>query len=96
MLWYDVGLLASFKMLFWDRIYWISTWRIQWIMGVNCYLLLCLLFDQASWVSGVFESRSVVAVFEGFSDSTGESVLNSLEAVYLSDVYVEGERIAVV
>jgi len=28
-------------------------------------------------------------VFWGFSDSTGESFLNSLEAVYLSDVYVD-------
>jgi len=35
-------------------------------------------------------------VFWGFSNSTGESILNSLEAVYLGDVYVEVERIAVV
>ena len=29
------------------------------------------------------------------SDSMGESILNSLEAVYLGDVYVQEERIAV-
>ena len=34
-------------------------------------------------------------VFWGFSNSTGESILNSLETVYLGDVYVEEERIAV-
>jgi len=28
-------------------------------------------------------------VFWGFSDSTGESIPNSLEAVYLGDVYVQ-------
>jgi len=27
-------------------------------------------------------------VFSGFSDSTGESILNSLEAIYLGDVYL--------
>ena len=43
-----------------------------------------------------FENRSDVVVFWGFSNSTGESILNSLEAVYLGDVYVEEERIAVV
>jgi len=32
-------------------------------------------------------------VFWGFSNSTGESILNGLEAVYLGDVYVEEERI---
>jgi len=37
-----------------------------------------------------------VVVFWGFSNSTGESILNSLEAVYLGDVYVQEERIAVV
>jgi len=35
-------------------------------------------------------------VFWGFSDSAGESILNSLGAVYLSDVYVQETRIAVV
>ena len=35
-------------------------------------------------------------VFFGFSNITGESILNSLEAVYLSDVYVKEKRIAVV
>ena len=43
-----------------------------------------------------FENRSDVAVFWGFSDSTGKSILNTLEAVYLSDVYVQEKRIAVV
>ena len=42
------------------------------------------------------ENRSDVVMFWGFSNSTGESILNSLEAVYLGDVYVEEERIAVV
>ena len=32
--------------------------------------------------SGVFENRSDVVVFWSFSDSTGESILNSLEVVY--------------
>ena len=41
-----------------------------------------------------FENRIDVVVFWGFSDSTGESILNSLEAIYLSDVYVLEERIA--
>ena len=39
---------------------------------------------------------SDVMVFWGFSNSAGESILNSLEAVYLGDVYVEEERITVV
>src|SRR6218665_2928587 len=43
-----------------------------------------------------FENKSDVVVFWGFSNSTGENILNSLEAVYLGDVYVEEERIAVV
>jgi len=37
-----------------------------------------------------------VVVFWGFSDSTGESILNSLEVVYLGDIYVQEERNAVV
>ena len=37
-----------------------------------------------------------MVVFCGFSDSTGESILNSLDAVYLSDVYVQEKRIAAV
>jgi len=44
----------------------------------------------------LFENRSDVVVFWGFSDSTGESILNSLEAVYLSDIYFQEKRIAVV
>ena len=40
------------------------------------------------------EDRSDVVVFWGFSNSTGESILSSLEAVYLGDVYVPEERIA--
>ena len=42
-----------------------------------------------------FENRSDVMVFWHFSDSTDESILNSLEAVYLSDVYVQEKRVAV-
>jgi len=42
------------------------------------------------------ENRSDVVVFSGFSDSTGKSILNSLEAVYLSDVYVQEKTVAVV
>ena len=34
-------------------------------------------------------------VYGGFSDSTGESILNSLETVYLGDVYVKENKIAV-
>ena len=30
-----------------------------------------------------------MVMFWGFSNSTGESILNSLEAVYLGDVHVE-------
>ena len=40
------------------------------------------------------ENRSDVVVFGAFSKSTAESILNSLEAVYLGDVYVREERIA--
>src|SRR6218665_1258190 len=43
-----------------------------------------------------FENRSDVVVFQGFSNSTGESILKGLEAVYLGQVYVEEERITVV
>ena len=35
-------------------------------------------------------------MFWGFSNSTGESILNSLEAVYLGEVYVQKERVTVV
>ena len=37
-----------------------------------------------------------VIVFGVFSHSTGESILNSVEAVYLGDLYVHGKRVAVV
>ena len=43
----------------------------------------------------LFENGSDVVVW-GFSDSTVEIILNSLEAVYLSDVYVQDKRVAVV
>jgi len=43
-----------------------------------------------------FGTRSDVVVFCGFSDITGESILNSLEVIYLSGVYVQEKRIAVV
>ena len=42
------------------------------------------------------ENRSDVVMFLGFSNSTGESILDSLEAVYLSEVYVQKERVTVV
>ena len=38
-----------------------------------------------------FENRSDVMVFWHFSDSTDESILNSLEAVYLGEIYVQEE-----
>ena len=43
-----------------------------------------------------FENGSDVVVFWGFINCTVESILNSLEAVYFGDVYVQEERIAVV
>ena len=42
------------------------------------------------------ENRSDVVMFWGFSNSTGESILNSLEAVYLGEVYVQEESVTVV
>ena len=42
------------------------------------------------------ENRSDVVMFWSFSNSTGESILNSLEAIYLGEVYVQEERIALV
>ena len=42
------------------------------------------------------ENMSDAVMFWGFSNSTGESILNSLEAVYLGEVYVEEERITAV
>jgi len=50
------------------------------------------IFSQWSF----FGNRSDVVVFWGFSGSTGESILNSLEAIYFRDVYVQEKRIAVV
>ena len=43
-----------------------------------------------------FENRSDVVVYWGFSNSTGESILNSLEAVYFGEVYVQEKRLVVV
>ena len=43
-----------------------------------------------------FENRSDVVVFKGFSNSTGENNLNSLEAVYWGDGYVQEKITAVV
>ena len=43
-----------------------------------------------------FENRSDVVVFWDFSDSSRESILYSLEAGYLSDVYVQEKRVAVI
>ena len=44
------------------------------------------------------ENMSDVVMFWGlgFRNSTGESILNSLEAVYLGKVYVQEERVTVV
>ena len=42
------------------------------------------------------ENRSDAVVFWGFSDSTVESILNHLDATYLSDVYVQEKRVSVV
>ena len=42
------------------------------------------------------ENRSDVVMFWGFSNSTGERILNSLEAVYLGEVYVQEERVTLV
>ena len=61
-------------------------------------------FDKSTPVRGFFGFyeggfvivRSDVVVFGGFSDSTGESILDSLEALYLSDVCVQEKRVAVV
>ena len=44
----------------------------------------------------IFGNRSDAVVFWGFSDSTGKSILNSMEVVYLSDVCVQEKRVAVV
>jgi len=52
---------------------------------------------MCTWItvdSPSLENRSDVGVFWGFSNSTGKSILNNLEAVYLGDVYVQEERIA--
>ena len=43
-----------------------------------------------------FENRSDVVVFGLFSNGTGKSILNSLEAIYLGNVYVQEKRNAVV
>ena len=57
----------------------------------------CFVFDLFRYFEPVefFENMSDVVVVGGFSDSTGESILNRLEAVYLSDVYVMEKRVAV-
>ena len=52
--------------------------------------------DALSQWSNFLKLKCDVVVFGGFGDSTGESILNSLVAVYLGDIYVEEERIAVV
>src|SRR6218665_3033663 len=62
---------------------------------------VCCIFYSFRYFEPVefFENRSDVVVFWGFSNRTGESILNSLDAVYLggvTDVYVEEERIVVV
>ena len=47
-------------------------------------------FEPMEW----FQVKSDVVVFGGFGDSTGESILISLEAVHLSDV--QEKNIAVI
>ena len=42
------------------------------------------------------ENGSDVMMFWGFSNSTGESMLNNLEAIYLGEIYVQEERVTVV
>ena len=61
-------------------------------------MIYCFVFDSFRYFEPVefLENRSIVVVFWGFSYSTGESILNSLEAVYLGDVCVQEETIAVV
>jgi len=70
------------------------------LSGLKCVRgeLYRFVFDSFRYFEPVevFENRSDVVVFWGFSDSTVESILNSLEAVYLSDAYVQEKRIAVV
>jgi len=44
----------------------------------------------------VFENMSDVVVFCDFSERRGESILNSMKAVYLGDVYIQEKGIAVV
>ena len=42
------------------------------------------------------ENRSDMVMFWGFSNSTGESIPNSLEAVHLGEVYVQEEKVTVI
>ena len=64
--------------------------------------VICECYDFIFYAFRYFEpvecldNRSDVVVFGGFSNSTGENILNRLKAVYLGDVYVQEERIAVV
>ena len=53
-------------------------------------MITCILFVRV--LRTRLENVSDVLVFGGFSNSTGKSILNSLEAVYLSDVYVQEKR----
>ena len=58
------------------------------LRGLKCVIgeRYCFVFDSFRYFEPVefFENRGDVVVFWGFSDSTDESILNSLEAVYLS------------
>jgi len=58
---------------------------------------IAFVFDSFRYFEPVefFENRRDVLRFWGFNDSTGESIVTSLEAVYLRDIYFQEKRIAV-
>jgi len=64
------------------------------LRGLKCVImwviLLCIRFVQVLWASGVFWEQDWCGGVWGFSDSTDESILNSLEAVYLSNLIYRG------
>ena len=74
--------------------------EIEGLRGLKCVIgeCYCFVFDSSRYFEPAefFENRSDVVVFWGFTDSTGKSILNSLEAVDLGDVHVQKKRTAVV
>jgi len=58
---------------------------VLWVSDIALYSIRSGYFKPVEF----FENGSDVVVFWGFSDSTSESILNSLEVVYLSDVYIK-------